>query len=149
MPVKSPQAGDLDPIETASRDEISALQLERLQWSIRHTYDNVEAQTLPAITVPGVVPTVARAENTETTLKLLPAGADLVVWAKSLQVDFNNSIKTKEYTSHEETGIDDRKATWSLRLAQTVRGTQTYRVVVAGDALHLPAISAAKAVRVV
>ena len=43
MPVKSPQAGDLDPIETASRDEISALQLERLQWSIRHTYDNVEA----------------------------------------------------------------------------------------------------------
>ena len=43
MPVKSPQAGDLDPIETASRDEISALQLERLQWSVRHTYDNVEA----------------------------------------------------------------------------------------------------------
>ena len=43
MPVKSPQAGDLDPIETASRDEISALQLERLQWSVRHTYDNVES----------------------------------------------------------------------------------------------------------
>ncbi len=42
MPVKSPQAGDLDPIETASRDEISALQLQRLQWSVRHTYDNVE-----------------------------------------------------------------------------------------------------------
>lgn len=32
----------LDPIETASRDEISALQLQRLQWSVRHTYDNVE-----------------------------------------------------------------------------------------------------------
>ena len=43
MPVKSPRPGDLDPIETASRDEISALQLQRLQWSIRHTYDNVEA----------------------------------------------------------------------------------------------------------
>ena len=41
MPVKSPRPGDLDPIETASRDEISALQLQRLQWSIRHTYDNV------------------------------------------------------------------------------------------------------------
>jgi len=41
MTVKSPQPGDLDPIETASRDEISALQLQRLQWSIRHTYDNV------------------------------------------------------------------------------------------------------------
>ena len=41
MPVKSPRPGDLDPIETASRGEISALQLQRLQWSIRHTYDNV------------------------------------------------------------------------------------------------------------
>ncbi len=40
-------------------------------------------------------------------------------------------------------------STWSLRLAQTVRGAQTYRAVVAGDALHLPAISAANAVRVV
>ncbi len=31
----------LDPIETASRDAIAALQLQRLQWSLRHTYDNV------------------------------------------------------------------------------------------------------------
>jgi phenylacetate-CoA ligase len=30
-----------EAIETASRDEISALQLQRLQWSVRHTYDNV------------------------------------------------------------------------------------------------------------
>ncbi len=42
MTVKKPQPGDLDPIETASRDEISALQLDRLKWSVRHTYDNVE-----------------------------------------------------------------------------------------------------------
>ncbi|WP_341646525.1 phenylacetate--CoA ligase PaaK [Thauera sp. SDU_THAU2] len=42
MPVKSPSPGDLEPIESASRDEISALQLQRLQWSVRHTYDNVE-----------------------------------------------------------------------------------------------------------
>ena len=41
MTVKSPQPGDLEPIEKASRDEISALQLQRLQWSVRHTYDNV------------------------------------------------------------------------------------------------------------
>lgn len=32
---------DLDPIERASRDEITALQLQRLRWSLRHTYDNV------------------------------------------------------------------------------------------------------------
>ncbi len=42
MPTKRPEAADLEPIEKASRDEISALQLERLKWSVRHSYDNVE-----------------------------------------------------------------------------------------------------------
>jgi len=31
----------VDPIEIASRDEISALQLQRLRWSLRHAYRNV------------------------------------------------------------------------------------------------------------
>jgi phenylacetate-CoA ligase len=31
----------LDAIETASRDELAALQLERMRWSLRHAYDNV------------------------------------------------------------------------------------------------------------
>ena len=30
-----------DPIEHASLDELRALQLTRLQWSISHTYENV------------------------------------------------------------------------------------------------------------
>src|SRR5579863_3946642 len=34
-------AGELEPIETASVDELRALQLERLRWSLRHAYDNV------------------------------------------------------------------------------------------------------------
>jgi phenylacetate-CoA ligase len=33
--------GSLDAIEIASRDEIEALQLERMSWSLRHAYDNV------------------------------------------------------------------------------------------------------------
>lgn len=37
----SPKPGDLDPIETASIDEIRALQLDRLRWSLRHAYNNV------------------------------------------------------------------------------------------------------------
>ena len=41
MPAKSPKPGELEPIERASRDEIAALQLERLKWSVRHAYDNV------------------------------------------------------------------------------------------------------------
>jgi len=31
----------LEPIERASRDELAALQLQRLQWSLRHAYQNV------------------------------------------------------------------------------------------------------------
>ncbi|MFO1273908.1 MAG: phenylacetate--CoA ligase PaaK [Rubrivivax sp.] len=41
MPVKTPAPGDLEPIETASRDELQALQLKRLQWTLQHAYDNV------------------------------------------------------------------------------------------------------------
>ena len=37
----TPAKGTLDPIEIASRDEISAMQLDRLKWSLRHAYDNV------------------------------------------------------------------------------------------------------------
>ncbi len=37
----TPAKDTLDPIEIASRDEISALQLDRLKWSLRHAYDNV------------------------------------------------------------------------------------------------------------
>lgn len=37
----APDKSTLDPIEIASRDEISALQLKRLKWSLRHAYDNV------------------------------------------------------------------------------------------------------------
>ena len=32
---------DLDPIEKASRDEISALQRKRIRWTLRHAYENV------------------------------------------------------------------------------------------------------------
>jgi phenylacetate-CoA ligase len=37
----TPPRASLDPIETASRDEITALQTERLKWSLRHAYENV------------------------------------------------------------------------------------------------------------
>ncbi len=41
MPVVKPQPGDLEAIEKASRDEISALQLQRLQATLQHVYDKV------------------------------------------------------------------------------------------------------------
>ncbi len=41
MAVRKPAPGDLEPIETASGDELKALQLQRLQWSLAHAYDHV------------------------------------------------------------------------------------------------------------
>lgn len=39
--IRPPAPAELDPIERASRDEIVALQLKRLQWSLQHAYDHV------------------------------------------------------------------------------------------------------------
>ncbi|MFY7917667.1 MAG: phenylacetate--CoA ligase PaaK [Rubrivivax sp.] len=41
MPVTQPAPGDLEPIERASRDELQALQLQRLQTTLQHAYDHV------------------------------------------------------------------------------------------------------------
>ena len=41
MTVKRPVPGELEPIERASQDELRALQLQRLQWSLKHAYENV------------------------------------------------------------------------------------------------------------
>jgi phenylacetate-CoA ligase len=41
MTVKRPVPGELEPIERASADELRALQLQRLQWSVKHAYENV------------------------------------------------------------------------------------------------------------
>jgi len=37
----TPRPGDLDPIETAPVEELRALQLERLRWSVRHAHEHV------------------------------------------------------------------------------------------------------------
>ena len=38
----TPSKKSLDPIEIASRDEISDLQFKRMRWSLEHAYNNVE-----------------------------------------------------------------------------------------------------------
>jgi phenylacetate-CoA ligase len=42
MPRPVPPDDHLEPIESASVDELRALQLSRLQWSVRHAYDHVD-----------------------------------------------------------------------------------------------------------
>ena len=41
MTIKRPRPEELEPIESASQDELAALQLARLKWSLRHAYANV------------------------------------------------------------------------------------------------------------
>ena len=41
MVQRIPAPGDLEPIERASGDELRALQLERMKWTLKHAYDNV------------------------------------------------------------------------------------------------------------
>jgi phenylacetate-CoA ligase len=41
MSARAPDPADLEPIERASIDELRALQLERLQWSLAHSYEKV------------------------------------------------------------------------------------------------------------
>ena len=41
MVQRSPAPGELEPIERASGDELQALQLERMRWTLKHAYDNV------------------------------------------------------------------------------------------------------------
>ncbi len=59
MPVKQPAPGDLEPIERASSDELQALQLRRLQWTLQHAYDNV-AHYRRAFDAKGVHPSDCR-----------------------------------------------------------------------------------------
>ena len=41
MTVKTFRPEDLEPIERASQDELRALQLQRLKWTLKHAYENV------------------------------------------------------------------------------------------------------------
>jgi phenylacetate-CoA ligase len=55
MQDRTPAREDLDPIERASVDELRALQLRRLQWSLAHAYANV-AHYREAFAAAGVHP---------------------------------------------------------------------------------------------
>lgn len=108
---------------SAARHNVTSLILavgDRFKGNVRiqGDYETIGEDALPEIALPTTVPTVARADNTVTTITV-PGGAGLVCWAKSLSVDVANTITPKEYTSHKETGITDRAPTWTARIAKT------------------------------
>lgn len=108
-----------------SRADVSGLAIAigdylKGQMSLQGSCDDVSEAALPtgldysAFTEPLI------STHDNTTLKYGAAGSapSTVLWGKSLSIDFGNEIGTKEYTSHEETGITDRKATFTTTIAQ-------------------------------
>lgn len=65
------------------------------------------------------LPVVATYANTTCQIDTGADGSPLTVWAKSLLMDLGNTITQKEYSSHKETGVSDRRPTWTLRIART------------------------------
>ncbi|QHB72926.1 hypothetical protein [Stenotrophomonas sp. 364] len=115
-------AGTLKSV-AAARNNVTGLTLaigDRFKGNVRiqGDYTTVGEEDLPSITLPTTVPVVARHDNTRTTVAV-NGTAPLVVWGKSLAIDFGNTIASKEFSSHKETGISDRLASWTLRIART------------------------------
>ena len=119
---------------TGARANLSGLAIEigqrfKGKASLQGKYKNWTTQAIPAGSFPSKVPVIASSENTLTLISSLVRGAtestdatpltDLHVWAKSLSIDLGNDLKHKEYTELAVDQIDDRKPTFTLRLAST------------------------------
>src|SRR5918994_916692 len=126
MRTRPPERHELDPIEIASRDEIAALQLERLRWTLNHAYDNV-AHYRGAFDRAGVHPadlrTLADLARFPTTAKedlrrSYPFGMFAVPREQVVRVHASSGTTGKPtvvgYTSQD---ID----TWALLMARSIR----------------------------
>jgi len=117
-----------------ARGNVSSLRMEigqrfTGQGSLMGDYTDWSTQAMVAPTLPDKVPVTASARNMRAKLSTLVKGAtastsgapltDLLVWAKSLSIDFGNSLAHKEYSSKSVNQISDRLATWTMRIATT------------------------------
>ena len=138
MTVRKPTSGDLERIETASRDELAALQLQRLQWSLKHAYDNV-AHYRKAFDRAGVAPedcrTLADLARFPFTVKSdlrdnYPFGMFAVPRAQVVRVHASSGTTGKPtvvgYTAKD---ID----TWATVMARSIRAAGGR----AGDIIHV------------
>lgn len=112
-----------------ARGNITSLSMaigERFKGQIRlqGIYTEVDEASVPtdgdysAFTVP----TVAAHDNSQ--LRYFSSDADtipLFLWGKSLSVDFNNALQTKQFTQLRISSISDRRATWTARFARPAK----------------------------
>src|SRR5574340_1473756 len=138
MTARTPAPGDLEPIETASRDELEALQLSRLQWTVDRAYRNVphyrKAFDAAGVT-PGDVKSLADLAKLPFTTKLdlrdnYPFGMFAVPREKVVRVHASSGTTGKPtvvgYTAKD---VD----TWATVMARSIRAAGGR----AGDIVHV------------
>ena len=128
----------LEPIETASRDELAALQLERLKWTLTHAYENspVYRRKFDEAGVhPGEVKTLADLSRFPFTTKKdlrdnYPFGMFAVPQEQVSRIHASSGTTGKPtvvgYTAHD---ID----TWANVVARSIRAAGARR----GDKVHI------------
>jgi phenylacetate-CoA ligase len=126
MKDRTPRPEDLEPIERASVDELRAVQLSRLRWTVQHAYDNV-AHYRRAFDAAGVHPSDVRSLDQLGTLPFTtkadlrdnyPFGMFAVPQSQVARVHASSGTTGRPtvvgYTS-------DDIATWSAVMARSIR----------------------------
>ena len=138
MVQRIPAAGDLEPIETASRDELQSLQLQRLRWSLKHAYDNV-AHYKAAFDAAGVHPDELRSladlarfpfTDKKTLRDNYPFGLFAVPREKVVRIHASSGTTGKAtVVGYTQNDID----TWAAVVARSIRAAGGR----AGDMCHI------------
>jgi hypothetical protein len=108
-----------------SRNQISALTIEigkRVSGKVRLQGEgqSIEDEDLPEVTKNTTLGPIASDSNTRAWITVLDGSpVPLLVHAKMLSVDFNSEIATSEFSDLKITSIDDRKASWKMRILKT------------------------------
>lgn len=106
-----------------ARGDLSGIMMEignrfKARVRLEGSFADIAEETLPSFDYSAfTVPTVIKKSNS--IMRLAPVdGAFVHLRAKSLSVDFNNGIQTKEYTQFGSTTINERKPVATLRFAR-------------------------------
>lgn len=106
-----------------ARGDLSGLMMEignrfKARVRLEGSFSDITEQSLPSFDYTAfTVPTVIKKSNS--IMRIAPVdGAYVHLRAKSLGVDFNNGIQTKEYTQFGSTTINERKPVATLRFAR-------------------------------
>lgn len=108
---------------TDARNAISSLSVEigmRVKGTVRlqGTFASIEDEALPTITVTDTLGPIVTSTNSRTRMRVA-GGSWMAANSKALTVDFGTELTSKEYTELKVNSIDDRKGSFTWRLAKT------------------------------